>query len=611
MKTNLLSPFRRPSGFALMLVLCIVAVSLIILAATLNRTRTVANLNSRSNQRIINQAAAEAAVEKVYARLAYDFAAYGPGLVVSNLALYRTFIPTAAEDGFWSNFVFSDAQSNTGRTYVMLVTNYSGALPTQYSGRSTVNAPVYRIISNVENSTGFNSLTGTAQIDVLLALVPLTTYAIFYNGLLEFSTAATMSVNGRVHSNARIYSGSGSTAAGATTSNITFNDTVTASDTLTGPKNNGQGPWSNLGKFNGSPTYRTNVPSVSLSINMTNTYSLIEQPPAGESVSSQMGKERMINKAQVVLLVSNSVVTARIQSGMLPGDDSSPSIITSATNTAALATNFPFLSLTNKFRDQREDKDIYTVQIDVAKYSRWLATNTTVQSKFSGSDYPTIMYVANNRTQSSGQLNAVRLVNGADLPKNGNLGWSVATPNPLYVLGDYNVTNSTVSHPNYRASTNTTKTVPAALMGDALTLLSSSWNDATSFTTSETGPTPSSTITVNAAILAGIVPSTGNTSSTFSGGVHNLPRLLENWTTSRKVWLNTSIINLFNSQKATGVFVTPGTGSYYVAPTRQFSFDQNFRDPNKQPPGIPNAMVAIRFNWATPPPNTLTYNATP
>jgi hypothetical protein len=145
-------------------------------------------------------------------------------------------------------------------------------------------------------------------------------------------------------------------------------------------------------------------------------------------------------------------------------------------------------------------------------------------------------------------------------------------------------------------------------MSDALTILSPAWQDAVSATISSTGPNASSAMTVNAAILTGIKPSTGSSSSQFSGGVHNLPRLLENWGTSRHLWLNTSIINLFASTKATGQFVTPGSGSYYVPPTRHFSFDLNFLDYNKVPPGIPSALVAIRKNWAVPPPNTLTYN---
>jgi hypothetical protein len=113
---------------------------------------------------------------------------------------------------------------------------------------------------------------------------------------------------------------------------------------------------------------------------------------------------------------------------------------------------------------------------------------------------------------------------------------------------------------------------------------------------------------VNAAIITGVVPSTGTTTSTFSGGVHNLPRLLEDWG-GQTLTINTSIINLYSSQEATNQFKNPSV--YYEPPTRKFSYDVNFMDPNKVPPGIPNALVALRYNWITPPPNTVTYNVAP
>lgn len=605
MKTNLSPQHSHKSGYALLMVMSIVAVSLIVLAATMQRTGTVALLNSRNNTYLVNINAAEAAVEKTYARLAYDFVAFGVGGVIHNLPLYRTNVPNTVESTYWRNFQFSDGQGNGNRTYINLLTNYSGPLPSQYPGLFTMNAPVYRIVSNARNVGGLVTMTSAAQIDVLLALVPLSTYAIFYNSLLEFSTAAPMTVNGRVHANGNIYTGSSSPTR--------FNDTVTATGTLSSPKNNGSGPWkgTQAGTFKGSPTYKTNVPTITLSINMTNTHSLIDIPPSGESATSSQGQQRLYNQAQVVLLVSNTAVYARIQasvSGQAPGADSSPQILTSPTDASALATNFPFLTLTNKFRDQREDKDILVTQIDVAKYDHWIKTNSSILSKFpTGSGtYPTILYAADNRANSSSQLSGVRVVHGAVVPRNGGLGWSLATPNPLYVWGNYNSTNA-----SYFGTTNTTAALPSAFMSDALTILSDAWNDSTSFTASQTGPTPSSKVAINAAILTGITPSTGNTSTTFSGGVHNLPRLLENWTSSRQVWLNTSIINLFNSTKATGKFVTPGTGSYYTAPTRQFSFDQNFLDPAKQPPGMPCALVPIRYNWAVPPANTVNYSVAP
>ena len=70
----------------------------------------------------------------------------------------------------------------------------------------------------------------------------------------------------------------------------------------------------------------------------------------------------------------------------------------------------------------------------------------------------------------------------------------------------------------------------------------------------------------------------------FSGGVHNITRLLEDWS-SATLTLNTCIVNLYNSQRAIGQFMNPGT--YYNAPTRNFNYDQNFSNPSGVPPGTP------------------------
>ena len=203
----------------------------------------------------------------------------------------------------------------------MLTNNYTGPLPSQYPGLFTTLAPIYRIVSNARLATG-GVVTGTAQEDVLLALVPLTQYAIFYNGLLEFSTCATMTVNGRVHANGSIYTG--------TSASLTFNGTVTTTGTISSPAWNGQGPsWTDTGTYNGNPPSRTNVPSVSLSIGMTNAHDALELPPAGESPTSTQGQSRFCNQAQTVLLVSNTAVTMKIQASLnyqVPGADPAPII---------------------------------------------------------------------------------------------------------------------------------------------------------------------------------------------------------------------------------------------------------------------------------------------
>jgi hypothetical protein len=591
----------RQAAYALLMVLAVTGVASLVLAATLSRSLTNTKLNSRSNEYNVAQNAAQAAVEKVVTRMGYDFQHYGLGAVYGNVSsgLYQSYIPN--EDGYWNTFTFSDASGHTSQTYVgQLTASYTGPLPSQYPGLFTTRAPVYRVISNARRATG-GVVTGTAQEDVLLALVPITQYAIFYNGLLEFSTCATMTVNGRVHANGSIYTG--------TSASLTFNGTVTATGTISSPAWNGQGPgWADKGDYNGIPPYTTNVPSVALSIGTTNVHACIDLPPAGESPTSANGLNRLYNQAQTVLLVSNNTVALRIQASLneqVPGADPSPILLVCSNTPVALSTNFPFLTTTNTFTDQRENKTVLTAQIDVGKYSQWVKTNSRVLAKFPASSgtYPTILYVADMRTTNSAQMPAVRLSNGAAPPVNGGLGWSVATPDPLYVLGNYNCSSA------YLGTTNTTTALPCAFMSDALTILSASWQDGLSGS-SYTARRASDT-TINAAILTGIVPSTGSSSSQFSGGVHNLPRLLEDWNSpsTRTLTLNTAIMNLFSSKIASHQFVNPGT--YYDPPTRKFSYDLNFQDPAKQPPGVPCALVLVRLNWAVPPPNTITYNVTP
>ena len=158
--------------------------------------------------------------------------------------------------------------------------------------------------------------------------------------------------------------------------------------------------------------------------------------------------------------------------------------------------------------------------------------------------------------------------------------------------------------------------MPAALISDALTVLSSHWSDAVSFTSvyapGNANYSATEGTTINAAIITGTMPSTGTSGTTFSGGVHNLPRLLEDWS-SKNLWLNTSILRLWNSQMATNQFRNPAgfnpapVNGYYNPPTRKYSFDVNFINPAKVPPGIPVALVPLRFAWTVPPPNTINY----
>ncbi len=615
-----------PRGFALIMVLILVTVSLIILASSMNRSNTVAILNQRNVDFGSCSVAAEAAVEKAYARMAYDFQSYNVAGVSNNWAagVYGNNIPNSNEGSFWAGFIFSDAQGNAGKTFVSQVGTYSGPLPSAYTGLyAAPGSPVYRIISNVMRTNSSSTVIGTAQEDVLLAMVPLVTWAIFYNGPLEFTQCATMIVNGRVHANGRIYVG--------TSTSLTFSNGVSSTSILDATPMDGVGSYGTNWHtyFNATPGYTTNVASVTVSLNMTNSHTLIDVPPPTELATSIQGGQRLYNQAQMVLIVTNTygnatnlTVQLKVQTsinGSVPGNDPTPSIIllTNAT-VGMLTTNLPFLSLTNTTFDQREGKTNLITQIDIGRFSTWSATNSTVQTKLpaTSQQYPTILYVADRRSVSTGQLATVRVMNGAQLPANGNFGFSVATQNPLYVLGNYNIQTSSGGSQSLNTN-DTTYTVPAALMADSLTVLSPNWTDDQGFQTysSSTTSHDATNMTINAAIVVGTIPSTDNTATGFSGGVHNLPRLLEDWSSSH-LWLNTSILRLWDSRWATNQFRNPAgfnptpVNPYYNPPTRHYSFDLNYLNPAKVPPGIPVATVPIRFAWGVPPPNTTTYTPT-
>ena len=161
MKTKYTSQ-NRSAGYALLLVMIMCAISLLIMAGIMNRTSTISKLNNRNNQLAQCNAAANAATEKIFARMAYDFQNYGLGQVTNHLGMYWTNIPNAAENPYWGNFVFFDAQGHSNQTYANFVTNYSGPLPTQYTNFFTTMSPIYRIISNV-SMPGSPDIVGTPR----------------------------------------------------------------------------------------------------------------------------------------------------------------------------------------------------------------------------------------------------------------------------------------------------------------------------------------------------------------------------------------------------------------------------------------------------------------
>ncbi len=647
------SSHSRQAGYSLITTLVLTAAATIVLGATLTRTLTGSKLNDRNNQYQIAGAAAEAATEKVLSRMAVDFANGGEQLLSNNLPTYRGLVPTAAENPYWNNFQFSDGQGNPNSTFVLRETTNASlpytALLTQYPGLNAFSA-TYRVLSNVRPAPGTTygnyNFTNAVQQDIQLAEIPIFQFAIFYNSLLEFSDCAPLTVNGRVHCNTNIYVGC------LSSSSLTFNYFVTSSGIITNPACFGyaQSQWAGPVNYNGTPSpgWSTGEPVLTLPVGTNNTPAavreIINPSPAGEGSTNPVSAQRYYNKASmrvelwgtnaadtytnIIVGVSTNVyvntnaISVTIKNSMY---DTAPIVLSNGPAFSPRFTNWcnynidtnnfhtngqtnAWLNTVLNFYDQREYRTNHTTQIDIGKLGSWIGniggtTNTNCITKWAaGNPFNGVIYVNDMRFTNSTWMDCVRLTNGVNVT-NGlyAIGCTIATPNPLYVWGNYNCPN-----PAFLQSSNTTASRPCSFACDAVTMLSPNWTDSQS-TASYTARVAAD-LTVNSAIIAGNVPSTDSSSTGFSGGVHNLPRLLEDWSSSA-LCINTSIINLYNSVQATKQFQAPGI--YYKPPTRKFLFDLNFTTSSGLPPGTPLVDRMIRATWCNPPPNNVTYAPSP
>ncbi|HTC48176.1 MAG TPA: PilX N-terminal domain-containing pilus assembly protein [Candidatus Aquilonibacter sp.] len=191
-------------------------------------------------------------------------------------------------------------------------------------------------------------------------------------------------------------------------------------------------------------------------------------------------------------------------------------------------------------------------------------------------------------------------------PATSGNGFTVASEEPVYVWGNY---NTGPSDP-FWASDGANGTTPhsaAAIIADAVTLLSPNWSDANSFASpgyaAATGSFPGRTATdsyYRVAIAAGKSipfpqPSWGAQDFGTDGGMHNFLRYLEN-RGGTNVYYAGSLISMYYSQYATGTFKC--CNSVYSAPTRNYFFDTQFLNPANLPPGTPmfQDVVSLSFH---------------
>ena len=391
------------------------------------------------------------------------------------------------------------------------------------------------------------------------ALVPLFQFAVFYQNDLEIYPGPVMTLGGRVHSNGNMYLGSENA--------LYVNSYCTAAGNFYGGRKPGSGQ-----SGNNSDVYIKDNYGNYQDMKISGTYLDSSDPNWVSSSLSRWGgmvEDQSMGMTELNLPVvtagqpinmiqragSGNTDSYELKAGLKivdgqalykTGSGTWQDVTSSLTSGGALTTK--------TFYDGREQKNVTSYDIDISKL------NTSGYFPSNG-----ILYASRNTV--SGTVQAIRLVNGSTLP--GAL--TVATSNPLYIQGSFN----------------TVSKKPAAVMADALTILSNSWSDANS------SKSLSSRIASNTSVNLSFL--TGNTNSqngNYSGGLENLPRFLEDWSNKSYTYRG-SMIDLWFSQQATGNW----SGSYYSPPNRDWAFDTDLLNPNNLPPGTPMVNIVQKVSW--------------
>jgi hypothetical protein len=571
MKSSKQNRIRKPAGSALLMTLVMGGIALLLLTGAMAWSAANTRLTERSNRYAAAVAAAESAIETVLTQMDQDFLDGGEALVVNNLNRYRTTYPTSADSAYWADWEFNNASGQTGQTYVErgIASNYV-VLTGPYVGlRGYVST--YTLVSDAREVHRIQDVVAGVMEQVDLARIPIFQFAMYSSGDMEISCGQPFAVTGRVHSNKMLYVEPDNA--------LTFQSAVTAVGDILFQRD----PADSRTPPVGSVVYQANetahTPSLVLPIGTANTpqaiREIIEPPAVGESPLSPMGHSRYYNEVDLLVTVSDTGVIA--SSGEFNN-------FGTAVPPAELGN---FVTLTNSFYDWRESKTILPVDLDIGSLKVWSATNGDVRTALGGRDINSV-YVYDRRTVVAGKLGAVRVRNGLVLPP---LGLTVASASPIYVLGNYNQTNSA-----NLGTANTSTTLPASLVGDAVTILSVNWKDANSkLPLASRAALPT---TVNAAILAGAVETANGN---YGGGMENFPRFLESWGLANPLTYNGSMVKMFPSLYATNIW---GLGNVYNPPKRNWAFDLNFNNPAKLPPLSPSLLKIFRNVWTTLAPNS-------
>lgn len=468
--------------------------------------------------------------------------------------------------------------------------------------------------------------TATVSRYFSITRVPLFQSAIFYMDDLEIHPGALMTIDGLVHSNKSIYASGyaklqfldnvsygikfhegapeigdwdGSAGGGATDPTITpyWSDNLQTGTSTARPKQL-SGPLDRIEPFGKTP--QTLFNTTDKNKNNDGYHEWIEPPVSGGADPAEIADQRLYNKAELRIEIDSSKPVT--DSNRIKVTNGSGSSVGQSDLTRVKAA----IDAGTTIYDWREGGGVAGAASGSVKVTSldMKVMNTALIELKKNNKFMGVMYVRDVASTKG----AIRLKNGAHLA----MDLTVASQNPVYIQGDYNTgtgADPTKPHdPNLVPSNNGGNVdgteppiVPgypkksAAVIADAVVVLSNNWNDANS--AKSLGNRLATHTTVNAAFMAGDVPTNANNNGSASGGAHNFPRFLEAWYDfgARKyidLTYHGSMVQAFQSNTFTGKW---STGQVYIWPNRKWAFEKLFT--SKPPPGSVMGTTSSRGRW--------------
>lgn len=427
------------------------------------------------------------------------------------------------------------------------------------------------------------------QQDMVITYVPLYVFGIFSSVDLEIHPGENFTETGRVHSNRDLYYGSDN-------KNMDIQNYVTAAGHLNYGRhpNSGKGLGQGRNRFwDGKQFVDSNQDGVNVDykydrngktwvseatdlwkgyvrdhdmgvspLNMPWPDSVPSSTFIQPKSSSDFGPlltEKMVYKAGLIITRQNGVTSAMRADG-------TPVSLSYRSGGRTL-----HVDSTGSFYNEREATNINVLNLDLGSMQEAgiCPPNGIIYVQFLNAD---------GSVCSNG---AVRILNGAELPGDHSLGFTLATPNALYVQGNYNTENETDS----------------MLACDAINILSPGWKDSENTESNRKNdkvPNASGDVTLNAVLAGGNVPTQVDAKGNkhYSGGVENFFRYLEKWNGSVTHTFKGSVLLMFNSVLSKGTW----DSQKYSAPKRVWSW--NPRLATHGPPGAPVTYDTRRMNWS-------------